>query len=129
MAIKLIRIMIGVAVVMIIAGAVFYRSFPEGLYFAFGVILTTTLNAIKLVWMERSAERIANADAEHAGLYRGYFGGQFLLRYILTFAILIAAAFIPFIDLIGAALGLLTLQLSLYVYRFITWRHGKPLVE
>lgn len=111
---KIIIIMAAVALVMIVGGAIFHRSIVA-LEFAIGVILTTALNAVKLFMMERTSERIMDIEDEKSG--KNFASIQYLLRFILTGAVLVAAAFVPFIDIMGAIFGIFTMPVAIHVWR------------
>lgn len=193
---KIIVIMMFVALTIIIGGAAFHRSIDLIIPFAFGVILTTALNALKLVMMERAAEKIVALDAgpsqnpssadqreiqtiyedsggndeseeneesdegekdeesdegekdeenEEYNKYsedhkdskkveskifyqaktpaeakaKSFAGLQYLIRYLLTIAVFLGAAYVPFIDILGAIFGIFTLTIAMYVWRFV----------
>ena len=116
--------MIGVAaLVFIIGGIVFHRSI-EALYFAIGVILTSSLNVGKVFLLERTVQKTLEMDDPDSG--KNYVKLQYLLRYGLTGLVLLAAGLIhvhvdpPFISIWGAVFGIFTLQISV-----ISVRHMK----
>ena len=102
------------ALVMITGGAVFYRS-VEAFPFAFGVVLTSALNAMKLLMLERNIKKTMDMDDPQSG--KNYVRIQFLLRYFLTAAVLVVAGLTPFISVWGALFGIFTLQISVIVVR------------
>jgi len=104
------------ALVMMAGGAAFYRSF-EAFPFALGVFLTSTLNAAKILMLERTVKKAINMEDPKSG--KNYVRIQFLLRYILTAAILVAAGLTPFISVWGALFGIFTLQISVIVVRIM----------
>ena len=112
---KLTVIMSVVAAVIIAGGAVFYRSVPETLHFALGVILTTSFNMIKLRMLERTAEKIVHLEDE--GRAKAFAGVQYLIRFVLTIAVFLLAAFAPIINVFGAVFGIFTLTVSIYIWR------------
>ena len=103
------------SLVFIAGGALYYRSF-SALPFALGVILAAALNVVKVVLLERTAQKAIEFDEGPAG--KNYVRFQFLLRYLLTGLILIIAALAPFIDLWGAIAGVFTLQIAAVSIRF-----------
>ena len=108
------------ALAIIVAGVVIYRSI-DALYFAFGVLLTSALNIGKIFLLERTVRRTLDLDDPDAG--KNYIRLQYLLRYFLTGAILLAAGLIsvyvepPFINVWGAVIGIFTLQISVIIVR------------
>ena len=114
-------IMIGItALIIITGGAVVYRSI-EAFYFAFGVIITSALNVLKVVLLERTVKKVADMDQPDAG--KNYVRLQYLLRYFLTGLILLGAGLVyvyvepPFINVWGAVAGIFTLQISVLIVR------------
>jgi len=114
-------LMIGIAaLVMITGGAIFFRSI-EALYFAFGVILTSGLNVLKVYMLERTVARTLEMDQESKG--ENYVKLQNLLRFGITAVVLLGVglvqiyAYPPFINIFGAIFGLFTLQISVLTCR------------
>jgi len=103
------------SLIFIAGGALYYRSF-SALPFALGVVLAAALNVVKVVLLERTAQKAIEFDEGPAG--KNYVRFQFLLRYLLTGLILIIAALAPFIDLWGAIAGVFTLQIAAVSIRF-----------
>jgi hypothetical protein len=50
---------------------------------------------------------------------KAYIQFQYVLRFILTAAILAVAAVVPFIDVMGAVFGIFTLQISVLIVKSI----------
>ena len=108
------------AMVIIAGGAAFYRSL-EAVYFAFGVLLTSALNVLKVILLERTVKNIANMDEPETG--KNYVRLQYLLRYFLTGLVLLIAGLVsvyvdpPFINIWGAVAGVFTLQIAVISVR------------
>jgi len=102
------------ALVFMAGGAVFYRSL-EAVAFSLGVILTSALNAGKVIMLERTVKKAIDMDDPKTG--KNYVRTQFLLRYVLTAAILVVAGLTPFISVWGALFGIFTLQISVIIVR------------
>lgn len=104
----------------IVIGTVFYRSL-EALYFAFGVILTSSLNVFKVILLERTVKKVA--DMEQPDVGKNYVRFQYLLRYFLTGMVLLVAGLVsvyvkpPFINIWGAVAGIFTLQIAVVIVR------------
>ena len=114
-------LVIGISVlVLIVAGAIFYRSI-EALYFAIGVILTSALNVLKVAMLERTVKKVIDMDEPNAG--KNYVRFQYLIRYFLTGLVLLAAGLVsayvkpPFINIWGAVAGVFTLQIAVISVR------------
>jgi hypothetical protein len=113
--------MIGISALVIVAGGIaFYRSL-EALYFALGVILTSSLNVFKVILLERTVKKVA--DMEEPDVGKNYVRFQYLLRYFLTGMVLLAAGLVsvyvkpPFINIWGAVAGIFTLQIAVIIVR------------
>jgi len=113
--------MIGiVALVFIIGGIVFHRSILA-LYFALGVIITSSLNVAKMYLVERTVNNTLEIENQESG--KIYVKLQFLLRYVITIAVLLGVGLInvfvypPFISIWGAIAGLFTLQIAVIIVR------------
>jgi len=110
------------AVVIIAAGIAFFRSL-QALFFAFGVILTSSLNVLKVVMLERTVNKISDMDEADAG--KNYVRLQYLARYFLTAVVLLGVGLItmyvdpPFINIWGAVAGVFTLQIAVFSVKFM----------
>ena len=118
---KNIIIMIGLAALaMIIGGVIFYRSI-HALYFAFGVIITSSLNVGKVFLLEKTVTNTLELQDENAG--RNYVKLQFMLRYVITALVLLGVGLInlyvnpPFISIWGTLFGMFTLQVAVIIVR------------
>ena len=117
---KMIRVMLITALVMVAAGAVvsaFYPIIPSILFFSFGILLTTCLNIVKVVWLEQAVQKAV--DMEDPATAGSYIRIQYLLRFLLTGLVFIFAILVPFIDLWGALVGLFTFHVAKYTLRSI----------
>ena len=129
---KMILVIIASALLIIVCGAVYYffiwnmpadtgaggtTALQNVLYFTIGVCLSSVLNIFKVYLLERNVKRILNMDDAGAG--KSYISIQYLARYVLTGAVLVAAALIPFINIWGAIIGVLTMQVAVIAIRFM----------
>ena len=112
---------IGVAALaLIVVGAAIYRSI-DALYFAIGVIASSSLNVGKVFLLERTVQKTLEMDDPASG--KNYVRLQFLVRYVFTGLVLVAAGLIsnyvepPFINIWGALAGIFTLQISVIIVR------------
>ena len=110
---KMIIVIICASILMIIGGAVFLRSILA-VDFGLGVIMACGLNIAKVLMLKHAVNRVTTM--EHG--VSGYTGGMYLLRFLLTGAVLVAAHYIPFVELLGAVLGLLAMPVASYTLRF-----------
>ena len=120
---KMILVLCVSALVIIAGGAIYYRSL-EALAFALGVALSTALNFFKVSMLERNVKKILIMDDAGAGT--NYIRLQYLMRYALTAVVLVAAALIPFINIWGAILGVLMMQVAVIAIRFMKIDEGAP---
>ena len=117
----IIIIAIATAAIMAVGAALYLAlgSLPSGeaLPFAIGVLLTSSLNALKVYLLDRTVKRAL--DMEDAKSGKSYMTFQYMLRYLLTGAVLVVAALTPFINLIGAIVGIFTMQIGAYSVKFM----------
>jgi len=120
---KMIMVMLVTALVMAVAGTVASVFYPiHSLHFAIGVLLTTGLNIIKVIWLEHAVEKAVAMDDQTAA--SNYIRMQYLLRLLLTGLILVFAAvmanrmFVPSL-LWGAVIGIFTFHAAKYALVFI----------
>ena len=104
------------AAVIIIAGTVYYRSL-EVFPFALGVLLTSGINVLRLHMLNNAVEKAVNLTESKSAA--NYMRGQFLIRFVLLAAVLVASALLDFINLWGAVYGVFTLQISAYAMKFL----------
>ena len=111
------------ALVMIAGGAAFYRSL-KAFNFALGVILPSLLNVLKVFLLERTARKTLDITDPSRG--KVYIQVQYLLRFVLSAAVLVVAAVVPFIDVMGAVFGIFTLQISVLIVRSMKFPEEPP---
>ena len=117
---KMIVAMTVIAVIMMVAGAVIFRS-AFAVRFAVGVGMSLGLNIGKVIWLRRSVTRAVNME-QSAGT--AYISVQYVLRFMATGLVLVAAHFLPVADMFGAAIGLLSMPFANYVVHFIGKRNS-----
>lgn len=100
------------AAVLILGGAIFHRSL-EAVWFGFGVVLSCTLNSVKVFMIERTVRRALDMAGQGTAA-GGFAAGQYFIRFLLTAGVLVLAATNDFISLWGAALGLFSLQVGIF---------------
>jgi len=87
----MIRMVVVAALVIIVIGAVFYRSLAA-VPFALGVMVTSGLNIIKVRMLEQTVRRVVKMDDQEAG--KNVVRLQYLLRYFITGVVLVAVGLI-----------------------------------
>jgi len=110
---KMIIVIIVTSMVIILAGAVIFRSF-FAVEFALGVVLACGLNIAKVLLLKHAVVRATGMS--HGAM--GYTSGMYMIRFLLTGLVLVAAHFIPFVELLGAVFGLLAMPVASYSLRF-----------
>lgn len=102
---------LGILLLLLFAiGIAYYRSlafFP----FALGAALGVAASALKVVMLDRAIKKAVKMEATAAG---NYIGIQNFLRLLLTGLALVLSAVLPFINIWGAAAGVISLQVALY---------------
>jgi len=118
---KMMKAVICISVLMIISGAAFFRS-SLAVGFALGIGISMALNLVKILWLKRCVNRAVNMETAAAGAYISI---NYVLRYVLTGLVLVAAHFLPVVDMFGAAIGLLSMPFANYAVHFLN-RNNKP---
>ena len=90
------------------AGAAFFRLFAYP-PFAFGALLGAALNILKVIMLNHTVIKLTSIDVERA---RNYALVQHFARFLLTGAVLVLAAVLPFLDIWGAATGIFIFQIA-----------------
>lgn len=113
---RMILVICGSSLVFMGAGAVYYRSLTA-LFFALGVALAMGMNSAKVVMIERAVDRTAEIEEKKEG--RNYVRFQYILRILLTGAILGISVAVATECLWGAIAGVFTFQIAAYSLRFM----------
>jgi len=118
---RMMKAVIFISVLMMAGGAAFFRSsFAVG--FALGIGISMVLNLVKIKSLQFCVNRAVRMDTARAG---AFISASYILRYVLTGLVIVAAHFLPVVDMFGAAIGLLSLPFANYVVHFIN-RRNKP---
>ncbi|MCL2362182.1 MAG: hypothetical protein FWC73_10265 [Defluviitaleaceae bacterium] len=121
---KMIIVIVCASLLMVVGGAVFLRSFLA-VEFGFGILLACGLNIVKVLLLKRAVDKATTM--EHG--ISAYTGGMYMLRFLLTGVVLVAAYFLsgdePLMVFFGAALGLLAMPIASYALRFFIKDEGK----
>jgi len=105
---------VGLLLAVFIAAGLLYHRSPAAIPFALGTLLGGALSVIKVIWLDRTVAKVSAMDAARAA---NYFNVRHFLRFVITGLVLLAAALIPFIDIWGAAAGVFTLQIALFLIK------------
>lgn len=110
----MIRTILIVALICIVGSIVYYRSlacFP----FILGVVIGSAVSIIKVLLLERAVDKALSMEQMHAG---NYVAIQYMLRLLLSGAVLVLGAVVPQISLWGVVAGILAFQLATYSLKF-----------
>ena len=111
---KMILIMLATGLIMAVIGAIVstHVEVITAIPFAAGVFLSTALNIIKIIWLERVVSAAAKLEEEKSAsnLVRLHY----VLRLLFTALVLVGGAIAPFIDLWGLVIGLFTYHPAKY---------------
>ena len=80
--------------------------------FTLGVFVSTALNIIKVIWLERIVSATVKLEDEKAAAR--FVRLHYMLRLLFTALVLFGGAFLPFIDLWGLVIGLFTYHPAKY---------------
>ena len=108
---------ISIAVGAVLCLTLDFFSRDDAFPYALGVLLTSALNVLKVVLIEKQSQRVMGMDDPKTGKH--YITFQYFIRYILTGLVLVAAALVPFIGLWGAIIGILTMQIAAFSIKFM----------
>lgn len=106
-------------VVCIAAGMFFVSGF---LPWILGVAIGVLMCVFRVFSMTKSIEKAVDMSPEDA---KNYAKSQYMLRYIITFAVAVAACYMGFANPVGVIVGLVLLQPAVYIYNFIDKRTNK----
>ena len=115
---KMIIVVIVASVLIAIVGAVFLQPYYV-LGFILGVALSAGLNIFKIWCLKFTVKRATTMEGASASAFTSAMG---LLRLVLTGLVLVAAHFLPVVNLFGAAVGLLSMPIAAYSINFFVRR-------
>ena len=108
--ILLILAAIGLAVILLL------YPFEKPLPFLLGLATGGALSGVKLLMLEKSLNRTLDMESGHATNMARL---HFILRYAVTIAVLALVVILrAYVGIIGTALGIFAMQLTVYVYGF-----------
>lgn len=99
----------------------------NSLQYAVGLALGGTFSVIKVVMMEKSLNKIAEAGEEKQAKGMGQM--YFVIRFILTAVVLVAAALLSFVGIFGTIAGILSLKVAAYITPAVENRISKKEIE
>ncbi len=112
---RLISCIIAIFALLLVVGLaviLFVYPFERPIPYVLGLFLGSLVATLKVILLERTINRAMDMDAKGA---QNFSQLQYLMRYILTGAVLVVAALVPQISMIAAIVGVLTLQPAAYI--------------
>jgi len=112
-----------ILIIIITAGGVVFYQSADALIFALGAMVCASSNIVKIYWLKKSVEKATDMESAYAP---NYVRGQGMLRMLFTLAVLVGAAFLSqlevlgFAFLFGAVFGLLTMPVAAYSMALFT---------
>ena len=94
--------------------------FTDPLSWGCGVLAGCVFTVVRLRMMQKSIETSVRMDPDKAGRYAK---AQYVVRYFLSAAVLIAAALIPWINVFAAGLSMISLKLVTYIQSWLDRRY------
>ena len=118
----MIALIAGQALIICAGSAIYFRG-AGFLPFTYGVLLVCALNCVKVLMIEYTVKRAV----EKTGGSGAWAGGQYLIRFLLTGAVLVFAALSDHINLWGAVVGIFTFQIAAHMLRIFIARDNAKL--
>lgn len=116
---SLMIITVALGVVCMIIGLFFVDSL---ITWVLGIAIGVIICLFRVFAMARGLEKAVDMAPEDA---KNYARAQYMLRYIITFAIAVIACYNGFANPIGVIVGLVLLQPAVYIYNFIDRKANK----
>lgn len=89
--------------------------FTDPLSWGLGVLVGFTFTVVRLLWLDRTVRNAVTKDEKSASRYARW---QYVLRYIVSFAVLAGAALIPQISVYSAMIAMFTLKIATFIQGF-----------
>ncbi len=89
--------------------------FTDPLSWGLGVLVGFAFTVLRLVWLDRTVRNAVTKDEKSASRYARW---QYVLRYIVSFAVLAGAALIPQISVYSAMIAMFTLKIATFIQGF-----------
>lgn len=87
-----------------------------------GIVIGVLMCIFRVFSMTKGLEKAVDMTPEDA---KNYARAQYMLRYIITFAVAVIACYKGFANPVGVIVGLILLQPAVYIYNFIDSRANK----
>lgn len=86
--------------------------FTEAISYSLGIALGTITSMLRVYLMEESIRKAVRKDSIKAN---SYMKAQYFLRYALSFVVLAISVLTSYINILGVAIGLLSLKPAAYI--------------
>ena len=90
--------------------------FTKPLPWILGVVLGFAFTVCRLIWLDSTIRTAVEKEAKDASRYMR---GQYVLRYLLSIAVLVLAALVPQISLFSTMIAMFTLKIATYIQGFL----------
>ncbi len=110
---SMIKVTLIITALFLLVGVLYYRSW-QALPFVTGLALGEGSSIVKVLMLDQTVKK---AVKQNTGLTANFFALQALWRLLISAGVLVLAALLSFIDLLGAALGVLSFNLATYFLR------------
>ncbi len=111
---KMILIILVLFSIILAIGSVYLHDLNKIIGFFIGLFLGSSISIIKVVILEKTIDKSLDMEKQQASNFAVL---MFILRYFITAFILVIAALVSSINVWGAIIGILLLQLSAYTVK------------
>lgn len=116
---SLMLITVALGVICMVIGLFFVDSL---ITWILGIAIGVLICIFRVFSMTRCLEKAVDMEPEDA---KNYAKSQYMLRYIIAFAVAVIACYKGFANPIGVIVGLVLLQPAVYIYNFIDRKANK----
>lgn len=116
---SLMLITVALGVICMVTGLFFVDSL---ITWILGIAIGVLICIFRVFSMTRCLEKAVDMEPEDA---KNYAKSQYMLRYIIAFAVAVIACYKGFANPIGVIVGLVLLQPAVYIYNFIDRKANK----
>ena len=89
--------------------------FTDPLTWGLGVLVGFVFTVVRLIWLDQTVRHAVQKDEKSASRYARW---QYVLRYLLSIAVLAGAALIPQISLYSTMIAMFTLKIATFIQGF-----------
>ncbi len=100
----------------IIAAAVMYFFFEDGLRLIFGLVFGSLITLLMFVELAITIQKAVNMEASKANAYTT---SKYYLRFLIYGVVIFVSIKAPYINVIGTVIGLLSVKVIIYITHII----------